>query len=213
MRVLRSTNAFFGKWIIYCLHLIPGQAVRPDKGPRDLYRFSPHGFDYASAADRPACFIGPSQIPEPRYRVVPMLRVTSRIRIPAQELKETFVHAPGPGGQNVNKVATAVQLRFNIVHSPSLPDAVRARLMRLAGKRVNSSGEIVIEAHRHRTRERNRRDAVARLSALIRQAALKPKTRVATRPSAAAKRRRLQEKKRRAGLKRLRGPVAGGEDD
>ncbi len=100
-----------------------------------------------------------------------MLRVTPRIRIPAQELTETFVHAPGPGGQNVNKVATAVQLRFNIARSPSLPEAVRARLLRLAGKRLNSSGEIVIEARRHRTRERNRRDAVARLSALIRQAA------------------------------------------
>ena len=95
---------------------------------------------------------------------------------------------------------------------PSLPEAVRARLLRLAGKRVNSSGEIVIEARCHRTRERNRRDAAARLAAFIRQAALKPKTRIPTRPSASAKRRRLQEKKRRAGLKRLRGPVAGRDE-
>lgn len=149
---------------------------------------------------------------EIRVGTVPMLNVTPRIRIPAQELKETFVHATGPGGQNVNKVATAVQLRFNIAHSPSLPDAVRARLLRLAGKRVNSLGEIVIEARRHRTRERNRRDAVARLSALIREAALRPKTRIPTRPTAAAKRRRLEEKKRRAGLKRLRSPLAGRDD-
>ncbi len=141
-----------------------------------------------------------------------MLHVTPRIHIPAQELKETFVHAPGPGGQNVNKVATAVQLRFDIAGSPSLPEAVRMRLLRLAGKRVNRSGEIVIEARRHRTRERNRRDAVARLVALIRQAALQPRARIPTRPTAAAKRRRLQEKKRRAGLKRLRDSVSGGDE-
>ncbi len=141
-----------------------------------------------------------------------MLQVTARIRIPAGELKETFVLAPGPGGQNVNKVATGVQLRFDIARSPSLPEAVRERLLRLAGKRVNRSGEIVIEAHRHRTRERNRRDAVARLAELIRQAAAPPRVRIPTRPSAAARRRRLQEKRRRADLQRLRGPLRGADE-
>ncbi len=141
-----------------------------------------------------------------------MLRVTARIRIPARELKEAFVLAPGPGGQKVNKVATAVQLRFDIARSPSLPEAVRERLLRLAGNRMNRSGEIVIEAHRHRTRERNRRDAVERLAALIRQAAEKPRIRIPTRPGPAARRRRLQEKRRRADLKRLRGPVRGADD-
>ena len=141
-----------------------------------------------------------------------MLKVTARIHIPDRELKETFTLAPGPGGQNVNKVATAVQLRFDVAGSPSLPEPVRARLLRLAGKRVNRTGEIVIEARRHRTRERNRRDARERLAALIRQAADQPRVRIPTRPGAAARRRRVQEKRRRAHLKRLRRPVAGGDE-
>lgn len=133
-----------------------------------------------------------------------MIPITSAISLDDSELHETFIRASGPGGQNVNKVATAVQLRFDARHSPSLPDAVRARLLRLAGKRVNAEGVLLIEAARFRTQEQNRADARARLIALIRQAALPPKSRRKTKPSRAAKERRLEGKKRRSAVKILR---------
>jgi ribosome-associated protein len=106
-----------------------------------------------------------------------LIQITNTIALAETELHETFIRASGPGGQNVNKVATAVQLRFDARHSPSLPDNVRARLIRIAGKRVNAEGVLVITAQRFRTQEQNRADARARLIALIRQAAILPKTR------------------------------------
>jgi ribosome-associated protein len=121
------------------------------------------------------------------------------------ELQEAFVRAPGPGGQNVNKVASAVQLRFDVAASPSLPEDVRERLRRLAGRRLTAAGVLVIEAHRYRTQLRNREDARERLFALIRQAAVPPKPRKATKPSAAGRERRLREKRLRAQVKRTRG--------
>ena len=133
-----------------------------------------------------------------------MIRVTDRIAIGEEEIHEEFIRASGPGGQNVNKVATAVQLRFDAAHSPSLPEDVRERLARLAGKRMTKEGYLVIDARRFRTQEQNRRDAVARLVDLIRQAAHRPKIRKRTRPSAASKERRLESKHRRGKIKRLR---------
>jgi ribosome-associated protein len=133
--------------------------------------------------------------------------ITDTISLGEEELEESFVLASGPGGQNVNKVASAVQLRFDTVHSPSLPEALRARLLRLAGARATKQGIIVIAARTYRSRERNREDARARLFALIRRAATSPKTRRPTRPSRAAKERRLEDKAARARVKRARKPV------
>ncbi len=133
-----------------------------------------------------------------------MIRVTSNIELDEREIDETFVRASGPGGQNVNKLATAVQLRFDVRRSPSLPGAVRARLERLAGSRLTNDGILVIVAQRHRTQQRNREDALARLIDLIRRAAVEPRVRRATRPPASSRRQRVDAKKRRAGLKRLR---------
>ncbi len=140
-----------------------------------------------------------------------MIQITQSIALDETELHETFIRASGPGGQNVNKVATAVQLRFDARHSPSLPDDVRARLIRLAGKRVNAEGVLLIEAARFRTQEQNRADARARLIALIQQAARPPKPRRKTKPSRAAKERRLAGKKQRGGVKALRGRVSRDE--
>jgi ribosome-associated protein len=134
-----------------------------------------------------------------------MIRITDQISIDESELTETFVRASGPGGQNVNKLATAVQLRFDVRHSPSLPADVRARLAVLAGRRLTQDGVLVIIAQRHRTQERNREDARERLIELIRQAAVPPKRRRPTRPTAASRERRIESKKRRSGVKRLRG--------
>ena len=132
------------------------------------------------------------------------IRITASIALAEDELDETFVRAPGPGGQNVNKLATAVQLRFDVARSPSLPEDVRARLVRLAGRRVTGEGVLVIEAHRFRTQNRNREDARARLFELIRAASVAPKVRRNTRPTAASRERRLQEKRARGEVKRGR---------
>ena len=134
-----------------------------------------------------------------------MIRVTDELALRDDEIELVFVRASGPGGQNVNKVATAVQLRFDAAGSPSLPAEVRERLLRLAGRRATEAGVIVIDARRFRTQERNRQDAVERLVKLIARAARRPKPRRRTRPTAASRRRRVDEKKRRGALKRRRG--------
>jgi len=133
-----------------------------------------------------------------------MLEITSHISIDERELEERFIRASGPGGQNVNKVSTAVELRFDVRHSGSLPLAVRDRLVRLAGRRITSDGVLVIRAERHRTQEQNRDDARARLVDLVRAALHVPKKRIATKPSRAAKARRVDAKVRRGGIKKLR---------
>jgi ribosome-associated protein len=140
-----------------------------------------------------------------------VIPVTPRIALDEREIDETFVRASGPGGQNVNKLSTAVQLRFDVRRSPSLPDPVRARLERLAGSRLTSEGVLVITAQRHRTQERNRRDALDRLIELIREAAVPPTPRRPTRPTLASKRRRLEGKARRAQVKGLRSGRPGEE--
>ena len=133
-----------------------------------------------------------------------MSRVTDTISIDDSELSESFVRASGPGGQNVNKVSSAVQLRFDARHSHSLPNDVAVRLMRLAGKRLTKEGVIVIVAQAHRTQQRNRVDARERLFALIREAAVRPVPRRATKVSKAQKRERLEGKKHRSAIKSLR---------
>lgn len=140
-----------------------------------------------------------------------MIEVTPSIAIDEGEIEEHFIRASGPGGQNVNAVATAVQLRFDVAGSPSLPDGVRARLTALAGRRLNRDGVLVIEARRYRTQERNRRDALDRLIALIRRAAEPQRPRRKTRPSKAAREARLDAKKQRGDTKRRR--RAPGADD
>ncbi|HEY5347499.1 MAG TPA: alternative ribosome rescue aminoacyl-tRNA hydrolase ArfB [Rhizomicrobium sp.] len=132
------------------------------------------------------------------------LVVTARIGISESELIESFIQSSGPGGQNVNKVASAVQLRFDVLHSPSLPDPVRVALLRLAGRRLTKEGVLVITARSHREQERNRAEARERLAELVRRAATPQKPRKATRPTRASKERRIQGKKIRARIKQKR---------
>jgi ribosome-associated protein len=133
-----------------------------------------------------------------------MIRVTDSISLDESELEESFVRSSGPGGQNVNKLSTAVQLRFDVRRSLSLPNDVAIRLMGIAGKRMTKDGVLVLIAQQHRTQERNRADARERLIALIQEAAVRPVQRRATKPSKSQKRERLEGKKRRSGIKEMR---------
>jgi ribosome-associated protein len=141
-----------------------------------------------------------------------MISVTTDIVIDEAEISMDFVRSSGPGGQNVNKVSTAVQLRFDVRNTPSLPAEVRERLIRQAGRRVTTEGVLIIQAARFRTQERNRQDAVDRLIELVRRAAEKPKHRLKTRPTLASKERQLSQKRRRGRIKKMRRIVTGDND-
>jgi ribosome-associated protein len=134
-----------------------------------------------------------------------MIAVTDSIVLSDDEIKERFIRSPGPGGQNVNKVESAVQLRFDAANSPALSAAVLRRLVPMAGSRMTRAGVIVLTANRFRTQERNRRDALERLIELIRQAAVEPKRRRPTKPTAGSRQRRLDTKRERSGIKKGRG--------
>ena len=138
-----------------------------------------------------------------------MISVTPHISLDESELELSFVRSSGPGGQNVNKVATAVQVRFDVRHSPSLPDDVRARLIARAGSKITRDGVLVLTARRFRTQERNRADAIERLVEMIRAAATPPKRRRKTKPTRASKQQRVEKKRRHSSTKRLRGRPAG----
>lgn len=133
------------------------------------------------------------------------IAITSTIAIQDHELEEKFVRASGPGGQNVNKVSSAVQLRFNVAASPSLPERVRRKLLASGDQRLSNQGELVIIADRHRTQSANREDALDRLKQIIRKAAFVPRARIATKPTLGSKKRRLEAKTRRGNVKKARG--------
>ena len=141
-----------------------------------------------------------------------MIRITDNISIDESEIQEEFIRASGPGGQNVNKVATAVRLRFDAGRSPALPPGVLRRLYGLAGSRMTEEGILIIHARRFRTQDQNRQDALDRLIGLIRQATLKPKPRRKTRPTLASKKRRLESKRRHGHTKRTRQSVTNREE-
>ena len=133
-----------------------------------------------------------------------MLYITPNISIDDREIREEFVRSSGPGGQNVNKVATAVKLRFDVLRSPSLPEGVRKRLIHLAGRKMNRKGELIIDARRFRTQEMNRKDAMDRLIELVRKAVQKPKPRFKTKPTLASRERRIEGKHKRSEVKQGR---------
>jgi len=141
-----------------------------------------------------------------------MIAITPTIAISENEIKLDFIRSSGPGGQNVNKVATAVQLRFDVKNSPSLSHDVRTRLVRLAGRKITEHGILIIQARRFRKQERNRQDAIDRLINLIRKASEKPKSRIKTKPTRAAKKRMLAAKQHRSKIKRMRRLVSISED-
>ena len=142
----------------------------------------------------------PAEVPRPAAPI----RITGRLALDPAEIHESFIRAGGPGGQHVNTTATAVQLRFDVRRSPSLPDDVRRRLERLAGSRLTREGVLVLQAQGHRSQKRNREDALARLVELVRAAARPPVPRKPTKPTRASKRRRLEHKKKHGALKALR---------
>lgn len=136
-----------------------------------------------------------------------MIKITDRLSLDEAELEEQFIRASGPGGQNVNKVSSAVELRFDVRQSSSLSEPIKLRLMRIAGSRMTKDGVLVLRADRHRTQEMNRADARERLASMVREAAIPPKPRIKTKPTRASKVRRVDAKKRRADVKRGRGRI------
>lgn len=141
-----------------------------------------------------------------------MGKITYNLFLNDSEIKIIFVRSPGPGGQNVNKLATAAQLRFNVLHSPSLPEDIRLRLLSLLGKKITREGDLIIKASRYRTQERNKQDAIDRLITLLKRAAIRPKKRKKTKPTQASSERRVATKKLRGKRKSLRGNKISTED-